>query len=77
MRRSVAGLLALFVTCSSAGSQACDCIDHPRPVKHRVAVHRTWHRHFAARAYVGCPIALAHEIRAGCNSYYETYVDLR
>jgi hypothetical protein len=75
MRRSMAALVALPVLCLSLGSQACDCPDRARVVRHRTVVHH-WHRR-VVHAYAPCPIALAYDIRPGCNTYYRTYIGLR
>jgi hypothetical protein len=77
MRWSVAALIALSLAFWSVGSQACNCLDHPHPVMHRVWAHHAWHRHWSARQFAGCPIALAYEIRPGCDWYSQESIGIR
>ena len=76
MRWSIAAMLALSLACWPVGSEACDCPDHPHPIKHRTWIRHVFREH-AYHAYASCPIALAHVIRPGCNSYSQLIVSFR
>ncbi|HZK92408.1 MAG TPA: hypothetical protein VFC56_19890 [Stellaceae bacterium] len=80
MRWSIAPMLALSLVCWSVGSEACDCLDHPHPIKHRAWIRHVFREHsvvHAYHAYADCPIALAQEIRPGCNSYSRLIIGFR
>jgi hypothetical protein len=77
MRWSIAAMLALSLACWSVGSEACDCLDHPHPVKHRTWVRHVVRHRSVGRTYAGCPIALAYEIRPGCDSHTQLIVSFR
>jgi hypothetical protein len=80
MRWPIAAVIAFVLTGWVAGgeAQACRCYPPSHPTVHptHLMMHRTTVRH-ALYGYAGCPIALAHEIRQGCNTYSLTYVGIR
>jgi hypothetical protein len=65
MRWKMAAAIFCLTAVWAGGVEADGCRCPPSPVRHRHAVHVF--RHYAA---TGCPIALAHEIRSGCDWYY-------